>query len=73
MKAKHLYAFIILTSFFIVLLFAQFNYLVAINQANKTSGTDEAIEKVMFNYGFKLDAISQDEPTMFTKIKAIIN
>jgi len=75
MKKLLIYTIIASTIIFIhiILVCAQCNYLMAVKQASKTNGSDAEIEITMYKYGFKIDANDQDEPTMYTKIKAILN
>jgi hypothetical protein len=54
-----------------LLLCAQINYLTAVKISSQTDGSDIEIENVMYKYGFTIDAMDCNTPTMAEKIKAL--
>lgn len=56
-----------------VCLIAQLHYKAAVIAAENCEGTDSAIEETMYSYGFDIDAMDTQEPSMDAKIIALFN
>lgn len=50
---------------------AEQNYKNAINETIRGEGTDAAIEETMHIYGFEVESMNPNEPTVIEKVKAI--
>lgn len=57
----------------IVSVYAQVNYINAIQAARHTDRTDASIERAMYRHGFIVDAYDTNEPTTGEKVKALFN
>jgi len=52
---------------------ANIHYNNATFAASQSEGTDQAIEQVMSEYGYNIDAMNTQEPTLIEKVKALFN
>lgn len=52
---------------------AELNYSNAIKEAIASEGSDAAIQAAMLKHGFKIEALSQTEPTLLDKSAALIS
>lgn len=52
---------------------AELNYCNAIREATACEGSDAAIEQVMLEHGFDIEAMSMTEPNLLQKSQALVS